>query len=90
MLDAAFLEPIFASVRGKDGQSVSLEIKSVREALFAMHRQGLGDFHLDRLEWQITARCLQDAVREPSRENCERAREAVAALAEASRPRLNS
>jgi hypothetical protein len=59
-----------------------LEIKSVRDALFALHRQGLGDYRLDTAEWQLTARLLQDAVRDPSPENIELARDAVALLAD--------
>ncbi len=43
-----------------------------------LHRQGLGNYRVDTGEWQLTARFLQDAIRNPSPENIELAREAVA------------
>jgi hypothetical protein len=88
-MDTAFQQPVFASVCDKHGSPVGLEIKSVRDALFALHRQVVGNYRFDTAEWQLTARFLQDAVRDPSPENIELARDAVALLADRS-PRLNS
>jgi hypothetical protein len=44
-MDVMFDEPVLARVRGDDGRSELLEIKSAREGLSALHRRGLGGYH---------------------------------------------
>jgi hypothetical protein len=80
-MDATFSEPVFARVARSDGRSELLEIRTAREGISAIHRNGLGGYRFEMLEWQIATDRLIQAALHPSPERAEKAREALLALA---------
>jgi hypothetical protein len=80
-MDVMFDAPVLARVRGDDGRSELLEIKSAREGLSALHRRGLGGYQLDDPAWQATADKLIQAALYPSEKRTAEAREALLKIA---------
>ncbi len=90
MADASFNKPVLVRVEGTHGRSEVVELRTVCEALRAIHRDGLGGFRVDSLVWQRATDRLMVAERDGSPEAIEAARIALLALARQSRAPLDS
>jgi hypothetical protein len=76
-----FSTPVLAHLPLKSGRTRLQALNGPREALHAIHKDGLGGFRFESVNLARTMLQLARAVQEPTREMLEEAREAVVALA---------
>jgi hypothetical protein len=84
MAQCRFSTPVLAHQPLAKGGPCRKALDGPREALLAIHKEGLGGFRFEAIELAQTVRKLARAVQEPTPEILEEAREALAGLVEAS------
>ena len=81
MQDAQFSSPVFVSVGTAAPGRCLVEVGSVRQALIALDRHGVGGFRIDDPLWQVTSDRLARAMQDPTVKTVEESREAFRCLA---------
>ena len=79
-MGACFSEPVRAAVPRQTGEAKAVELRTVQDALRALHRDGLGGYRFDCLEWHLASDRLIAAERDGTPEAVEEAREALLRL----------
>ncbi len=81
MSAAPFDKPVVLLLPYGAGGQVRTEIRTPREAIAAMARDGLGEFKIGNATWSTAFSLLTRAVLDPTPNNLEAARTALEALA---------
>ena len=76
MSEPRFTSPVQVTLPQATGGFCLTEIDNPRDAITALNRHGVGGFHIENHIWQVTSDRLARAVRDPTPENVESARQA--------------
>jgi hypothetical protein len=80
MSGTRFLPPIKVALPEAVTGACVVEIDNPRDAIIALNRHGVGGFHIESVLWQVASERLARAVRDPTPENVEDARQAFQQL----------
>ena len=80
MSEVRFIPPVKVALPKATLDPCLVEIDNPRDAITALNRHGVGGFRIDSHIWQITSERLARAVRNPTPENVEGARQAFQQL----------
>ena len=76
MSETRFAAPVIVSLTETAAGPCVVEIDNLRDAILALTRHGVGGFHIESHTWQVASARLVQAVRDPTPENIEDARQA--------------